>query len=114
MALARLAWALSASSLHFELRRPVELDTARHHDHQPDLPRPAHALVSVTRPRRHWDVRSANEAAAVNWADAKKRVLHSYRDWLRSVRAGTNTRKDARRGYTSGIAAASRGKGGAS
>ncbi|KAF5854683.1 hypothetical protein GGP41_007424 [Bipolaris sorokiniana] len=22
--------------------------------------------------------------SSVNWADAKKRVIHSYRDWLRS------------------------------
>ena len=28
----------------------------------------------------------ANSGIAVNWADAKKRVIHSYRDWLWSVR----------------------------
>ena len=27
----------------------------------------------------------ANYLTAVNWNDARKRVIHSYRDWLRSV-----------------------------
>jgi NADH dehydrogenase (ubiquinone) 1 alpha subcomplex subunit 6 len=26
--------------------------------------------------------------SAINWADAQKRVLHSYREWLRAVRSG--------------------------
>jgi hypothetical protein len=28
----------------------------------------------------------ANTVTAINWNDAKRRVVHSYREWLRSVR----------------------------
>lgn len=35
---------------------------------------------------KHWQYSTANSDTAVNWGDAKKRVLHSYREWLRSVR----------------------------
>ncbi|KAL1642507.1 hypothetical protein SLS61_009658 [Didymella pomorum] len=34
---------------------------------------------------RHWKELSANADTAVNWTDAKKRVIHSYRDWMRSA-----------------------------
>jgi hypothetical protein len=34
----------------------------------------------------NWEIRSANIGTAVNFNDAKRRVIHSYRDWLRSVR----------------------------
>jgi hypothetical protein len=30
---------------------------------------------------------TANTDTAINWTDAKKRVIHSYRDWVRSVRS---------------------------
>ncbi|RII10624.1 hypothetical protein CUC08_Gglean006619 [Alternaria sp. MG1] len=33
----------------------------------------------------HWTSTKANTGTAVNWTDAKKRVIHSYRDWLRSI-----------------------------
>jgi NADH dehydrogenase (ubiquinone) 1 alpha subcomplex subunit 6 len=34
----------------------------------------------------HWGSRDANTCTAVNLHDAKRRVIHSYRDWIRSVR----------------------------
>ncbi|KAJ4991730.1 NADH-ubiquinone oxidoreductase kda subunit [Stagonosporopsis vannaccii] len=33
----------------------------------------------------HWKEWSANDDTAISWTDAKKRVIHSYRDWLRSA-----------------------------
>ena len=37
---------------------------------------------------RNW---KANEwRVAVNWPDAKRRVLRSYREWIRSVRTSLN------------------------
>ena len=35
---------------------------------------------------RTLECQEANAGTAINWTDAKKRVIHSYRDWLRSVR----------------------------
>jgi hypothetical protein len=57
----------------------------RQNGHQSYLPRSANALMYVECLRQALRVQRANNATAVNWNDAKRRVLHSYRDWLRSV-----------------------------
>jgi hypothetical protein len=33
-----------------------------------------------------WEMKANRLILAVNWADAQRRVLKSYREWLRSVR----------------------------
>jgi hypothetical protein len=40
----------------------------------------------VEHAHRTLEDQKANAGTAINFTDAKKRVIHSYRDWLRSVR----------------------------
>ena len=56
-----------------------------HHGHQPNLPRATNAPMYVY-PNACAYERLTDDAAAVNWADAQRRVLKSYREWIRAVR----------------------------
>ncbi len=91
--------------------RLITRRTAQHDGHKPYLPRAADAAVYVcshSQPLAFRGKRSSSTAGtemiregeprielkltshllplAVNWNDAKRRVLKSYRDWIRAVR----------------------------
>jgi hypothetical protein len=76
----------AASSLQLKLRDDWKLrNTAKMVINPTYLAQRTRSCQSNTH-TEHWTSTKANTGTAVNWTDAKKRVIHSYRDWLRSVR----------------------------
>lgn len=70
------------------LESAIELLSSRltTHNDQPYLPCPKDALVYAIHARlRPYAVTLTPSPTAVNWNDAQKRVLKSYREWIRAV-----------------------------
>lgn len=75
-----------ASSLQVKLQETLKLTNAANMVINPTYLAQRTRSCKANTSTKHWEARIANESTAVNWNDAKRRVIHSYRDWVRSVR----------------------------